>query len=126
MDDEKVCPICNKNNSCSCTINFCMYCSYKFKPGENIVKKPIVNYKVKIDELRTKLWFHRCLYYEYNTNEISDFEYDTLERSLTILESKTEHLIEDSPTRRVGYNPPDYLKPSIENLVKNYFKNLEI
>ena len=64
----------------------------------------------RVEELQRLLWRHRRLYYIYNEPEISDSEYDALERELRDLEERHPDLItDDSPTRRVGAAPLDEL-----------------
>jgi len=53
---------------------------------------------------------------------ILDCEYDKLEKELAELESRTKYRINESPTRRVGYDPPEYLRILINNLVKTHFE----
>ncbi|MBT1073512.1 NAD-dependent DNA ligase LigA [Pelotalea chapellei] len=60
----------------------------------------------RIDALRTILEYHNRLYYQLDTPEVSDAEYDTLFRELQELEAAFPDLITpDSPTRRVGSAP---------------------
>src|SRR5262249_25752466 len=64
----------------------------------------------RIEELRRLLWHHRRRYYVDNQPEISDAEYDALERELRELEDAHPELITpDSPTRRVGAEPVEFL-----------------
>ncbi|MDB5252563.1 MAG: ligase [Flaviaesturariibacter sp.] len=57
----------------------------------------------EIDSLRDALRFHEYRYYIQNDPLISDFEYDTLYKSLEALETDNPDLIiADSPTQRVG------------------------
>src|SRR5690606_30602963 len=61
--------------------------------------------KERIDFLTETLHYHNHLYYNENTNEISDFEFDKLLEELTFLETKyplLKHI--NSPTERVGGN----------------------
>jgi DNA ligase (NAD+) len=54
-------------------------------------------------ELRRRIWHHRKRYYVENNPEISDGEYDLLERDLIEIETAWPDLIvADSPTQRVG------------------------
>jgi DNA ligase (NAD+) len=58
----------------------------------------------RAEALREELWRHRKLYYVDASPEISDAEYDALERELRQLEEQHPELVtEDSPTQRVGY-----------------------
>ncbi len=64
----------------------------------------------RAEELRRLLWHHRHRYYVDNEPEISDAEYDALERELLDLEAAHPELITpDSPTRRVGTVALDFL-----------------
>lgn len=57
----------------------------------------------RIYELRELLKYHNKRYYDEDSPEISDFEYDALMRELEELEKKHPELdSEDSPTHRVG------------------------
>ena len=59
--------------------------------------------KKRIDELVDLLNYHSRLYYVENRNEISDYEYDMLQRELKELEEQyPQFLRKDSPTQRVG------------------------
>ncbi|MCP3981645.1 MAG: NAD-dependent DNA ligase LigA [bacterium] len=59
-------------------------------------------------ELRERIARHRKLYYVDNDPEISDSEYDALERELLAIErSHPELIAADSPTMRVGGEPAD-------------------
>jgi DNA ligase (NAD+) len=62
--------------------------------------KDIVN---KIKNLILKINYHDNLYYNKNSQEISDFEYDLLRKKLENLEKKYSNLIQsDSPSKKVG------------------------
>lgn len=55
-------------------------------------------------ELREQLWRHRRLYYVEASPEISDRDYDRLEKELEAIEKEFPELITaDSPTQRVGH-----------------------
>ena len=59
--------------------------------------------KQRIDELCDQLNFYSYRYYVENENDISDYEYDMLQRELAALETQFPALIrKDSPTQRVG------------------------
>ena len=59
--------------------------------------------KQKIDALTDKLNFHSYQYYVENASDISDYEYDMLQRELLALETAyPEYKRPDSPTARVG------------------------
>lgn len=62
--------------------------------------------KKRIDELVEVLNYHARLYYVEDRNEISDYEYDMMQRELKQLEDNFPQLIrKDSPTQRVGGAP---------------------
>lgn len=62
--------------------------------------------KKRVDELVETLNYHAHLYYVEDRNEISDYEYDMLQRELKQLEEQYPDLIrKDSPTQRVGGAP---------------------
>ena len=57
----------------------------------------------RVAELRRLIWYHRRLYYVENQPQITDADYDRLERELLDLEKAHPELITpDSPTQRVG------------------------
>jgi DNA ligase (NAD+) len=57
----------------------------------------------RAEELRRHVWHHRKRYYVDSDPEISDAEYDLLERELVAIEAAWPDLIApDSPTQRVG------------------------
>jgi len=71
----------------------------------------------RIEELRRSIWYHRKRYYVDNDPEISDAGYDALERELRDLEEARPDLItSDSPTRRVGTAPVEFL-PTLRHSV---------
>ena len=62
--------------------------------------------KKRIDELVDVLNYHARLYYVEDRNEISDYEYDMMQRELKQLEEQFPQFIrKDSPTQRVGGAP---------------------
>jgi DNA ligase (NAD+) len=64
--------------------------------------------KARIAELREEIRRHEHLYYALHRPEISDREYDALERELRDLESGHPDLVTpDSPTQRVGEKPSE-------------------
>ena len=66
-------------------------------------------------QLREQIWHHRYLYYVLARPEISDEEYDRLERELAELEREYPDLVTpDSPTQRVGH-PVSGELPQIEH-----------
>ena len=57
----------------------------------------------KLNQLKKNIAYHSDLYYNKNTTEISDYEYDTLVNSVKAIESEYPQLItEDSPTQKVS------------------------
>lgn len=59
--------------------------------------------KDRIDELCEKLNYYSYRYYVENENDVSDYEYDMLQRELKELEEQHPELVRsDSPTQRVG------------------------
>lgn len=59
--------------------------------------------KSRAEELRSQINYHNNLYYNQDSPEISDFEYDRLLRELETLEAEHPELqTPDSPTQRVG------------------------
>lgn len=64
------------------------------------------NIEKRINELRDTINYHNFKYYVEDAPEISDFEYDALNRELGNLESSRPDLVTpDSPTQRVGGKP---------------------
>ena len=64
--------------------------------------------------LREEIRRHERLYYAQNAPEISDQEYDRLERELRDLEARFPDLVTpDSPTQRVGEQPSDQFPPFV-------------
>ncbi len=60
----------------------------------------------RVDELRESINYHNYRYYVLDSPEISDAEYDELQRELIQLERQHPELITpDSPTQRVGAPP---------------------
>ena len=71
----------------------------------------------RIHELRAEIRRHERLYYVLNAPEISDEEYDRLERELRELEARHPELVTpDSPTQRVGERPSEEF-PSVKHRV---------
>lgn len=59
--------------------------------------------EAKISELRGQLEYHSNRYYNLDSPEISDFEYDAMMRELKALEQEFPDLVTaDSPTQKVG------------------------
>jgi DNA ligase (NAD+) len=71
----------------------------------------------RIRALRDEIRRHERLYYVLNAPEISDEEYDRLERELRDLEAQHPELVTpDSPTQRVGERPSEEF-PSVTHRV---------
>lgn len=59
--------------------------------------------KKEIEDLRRQINYHNTKYYDEDSPEISDFEYDKLNQRLKVLEKKyPEFVTNDSPTQKVG------------------------
>ena len=62
----------------------------------------------KAEQLRASIAYHRKRYYVDDNPDISDAEYDALERRLREIEQKHPELVTpDSPTLRVGGEPSE-------------------
>lgn len=71
-----------------------------------VIEMELNDAKKRIDELVELLNYHARLYYVEDRNEISDYEYDMLQRELKELESQFPQFVrKDSPTQRVGGAP---------------------
>ena len=71
----------------------------------------------RVEELRKEIRRHEHLYYVLSRPEISDPEYDALERELREIEAAHPHLVtKDSPTQRVGETPLSQF-PSIAHAI---------
>lgn len=65
----------------------------------------LITVENRINSLKAEINHHNKLYYEQNSPQISDSEYDALFRELKELESEyPEFLTSDSPTQKVGSN----------------------
>ncbi|NTV50288.1 MAG: NAD-dependent DNA ligase LigA [Geobacteraceae bacterium] len=70
--------------------------------------EPRLNAENRAKELRILLQYHNQRYYQLDSPEISDAEYDELFRELAGLEERYPELVTaDSPTQRVGGAPVD-------------------
>ena len=76
----------------------------------------------ELHRLRVCLWFHRYLYYVLDQSILIDTDYDNLERRLKKLEAEYPEKLEESPTHRVGYDPPTYLLDKIGQLVNYHYE----
>ena len=70
----------------------------------------------RIKELVEQLNYHRDLYYNKSTPELSDLEYDNLFDELSALEKETGFVIAASPTQTVGYE----VKSSLSKVTHNH------
>lgn len=76
------------------------------------------NARKRVEELTAIIRYHNSRYYDMDSPEISDFEYDSLMRELKSLEEEyPEIAYEDSPTRRVGGTVSRLFSP-VEHRVK--------
>ncbi len=74
--------------------------------------------KKRIEKLTAELKYHSDRYYNYDSPEISDFEYDMLQRELKSLEEQyPQYALPDSPTVNVG-GAANRLFASVEHAVK--------
>ena len=72
----------------------------------------------RAEELRQLLRYHTERYYNDDAPEISDFEYDTLQRELRAIEKEFPQLLTpDSPTQKVGGAAARLFSP-VKHLVK--------
>lgn len=68
--------------------------------------------KKKIEQLKDQINYHNKKYYEEDSPEIDDYEYDILLRELENMESAYPELLEkDSPTQKVGGNAAKKFSP---------------
>ena len=70
-----------------------------FRNGKERMEEQKAAYK----QLKKTIEYHMDLYYNQNTNEISDFEYDQLMLELKAMEKEhPEWVTKDSPTQKIG------------------------
>ena len=68
--------------------------------------------KKKIDELKKQINYHNKKYYDEDSPEIDDYEYDILLRELEDMETAFPELLEkDSPSQKVGGNASKKFSP---------------
>ena len=81
----------------------------------------------EIDRRRINLWFHRFLYYKFDSPVLSDYEYDKKELEYTILrEHYTNVKIRFScPLLCVGTDADKATESKIEQLINYWKKNKE-
>ena len=69
--------------------------------------------RAQIEDLTQQIRHHDALYYQRDTPEITDLEYDALRRELIALETRYPSLVlRDSPTQQVGAPPAEGFKTS--------------
>ena len=74
--------------------------------------------KQRVEELTKLLRYHNEKYYNQDAPEISDFEYDTLQRELRAIENEFPMLLApDSPTQKVGGSAQKLFSP-VKHTVK--------
>ena len=74
--------------------------------------------KKRLKELTEIIRYHNELYYNQDSPEIEDFEYDALMRELKVIEKEFPSLVTaDSPTQRVGGAAQNLFSP-VEHRVK--------
>lgn len=75
------------------------------------------NALLEAEKLREKIIYHNKKYYEDDSPEIDDFEYDALIRKLEELESEHPEIItEDSPTQKIGGSASAKFSPVIHEV----------
>lgn len=73
--------------------------------------------KARAEELRSQIIYHNNRYYNEDSPEISDFEYDMLLRELEQIEADHPELVTpDSPTQRVGGEAAEKFSPVVHNV----------
>jgi len=74
--------------------------------------------KVRAKELRDLLLYHNHRYYDLDSPEISDYEYDMLLRELENIEAEFPELVtEDSATQRVGGSKGEKFSPVVHKVL---------
>lgn len=74
--------------------------------------------KVRANELRDLLLYHNHRYYDLDSPEISDYEYDMLLRELENIEAEFPQLVtEDSATQRVGGQKGEKFSPVVHKVL---------
>jgi len=68
---------------------------------KNIVKSIILQ---RISQRRRQLLIHSCLYYHFDTNIISDFDYDRIANELTALQERFPKISQEAPMYKVFSN----------------------
>lgn len=76
-----------------------------------------MSYKERIKELRETLEYHSKRYYDQDAPEISDYEYDMLQRELRQLEeAHPEEIVPTSPTQHVGGHVSSAFSPIVHEV----------
>ncbi len=74
--------------------------------------------KVRAKELRDLLLYHNHRYYDLDSPEISDYEYDMLLRELENIEAEFPELVtEDSATQRIGGSKGEKFSPVVHKVL---------
>lgn len=77
----------------------------------------ILEAQMRAEELRTQLEYHNNLYYNQDSPEISDFEYDKMLRELENIEEEYPQLKTDnSPAQRVGGSAGEKFSPVVHSV----------
>ena len=80
----------------------------------------------KIRQRRRQIFFHRCLYYVYDTNCVTDYQFDKWYHELINLEEQYPEIAEqvefhhNSPSKTVGSNDPNDYPLGILRLAERY------
>lgn len=73
--------------------------------------------KVRIEQLKNELLYHNDRYYNQDSPEITDYEYDMMLRELENLEAEFPQLqTNDSPTQKVGGEKGEKFSPVVHNV----------
>lgn len=73
--------------------------------------------KSRAEYLRSQIWYHNRKYYNEDSPEISDYEYDMLLRELENIEAEYPQLAAaDSPTQRVGGDAAEKFSPVVHTV----------
>ena len=73
--------------------------------------------KSKAEYLRSQIWYHNRKYYNEDSPEISDYEYDMLLKELENIEAEYPQLAAaDSPTQRVGGDAAEKFSPVVHTV----------
>ncbi len=77
----------------------------------------VLEAQMRAEELRKQLEYHNNLYYDLDSPEISDFEYDKMLRELENIEEKYPELKkETSPAQRVGGSAGEKFSPVVHTV----------